>query len=214
MNELTDSTAATAPAAEPGAGPCWTVDFWLDPACPLTRNTARWITHVSEVVPLQVTWRAMSLSILNEHRDDDPEGDPNGYLWIPARIAAAVQTEHGHNALGMFYEALWTTSTGVEREWIDDPADALQRAGLPTSLAEAGTTTAYDRALRASHRSGVNRVEAEIGTPILTITMPTGDQHTYFGPVIQAVPPPEEAVKLWEALLLITTIPAFRELKG
>ncbi|WP_053675967.1 hypothetical protein [Streptomyces sp. WM4235] len=82
-------------AAEAG----WSVDFWLDPACPLTRHTARWIAQVADQMALQVRWWVMSLAVLNEHRDDDPEGDPHGYLWIPARIAAAVQTEHGHTAL-------------------------------------------------------------------------------------------------------------------
>lgn len=55
----------------------WTVDFWLDPACPLTRNTARWIARIAKQVPLNVQWRVMSLSVLNEHRDDDPEDDPD-----------------------------------------------------------------------------------------------------------------------------------------
>ena len=53
----------------------WTVDFWLDPACPLTRHTARWITRVADEIPIRIRWRVMSLSVLNEHRDDDPEGE-------------------------------------------------------------------------------------------------------------------------------------------
>ncbi|MBP2364814.1 mycothiol-dependent nitroreductase Rv2466c family protein [Pseudonocardia parietis] len=106
--------------------PGWTVDFWLDPACPLTRHTARWVVRIAEEVPLQVRWRVMSLSVLNEHRDDDPEDDPHGYLWIPARVAAAVQTEDGHTALGRFYDALWTEPDGTEREWIGDIDAALQ----------------------------------------------------------------------------------------
>jgi hypothetical protein len=105
-----------------------TVDFWLDPSCPLTRHTARWLVSIADDVPLRVRWRVMSLSVLNENRDDDPEDDPEGYLWIPARVAAA------------------------------------------------GASTAHDAALRASHHEGVDRVEAEIGTPVLTVTTPAASR--------------------------------------
>ncbi|MFH9618231.1 disulfide bond formation protein DsbA [Streptomyces pratensis] len=192
----------------------WEVDFWLDPACPLTRHTARWITQVAEQVTLQVRWQVMSLSVLNEHRDDDPEGDPHGYLWIPARIAAAVRTEHGPTALGSFYAALWTEPDGTEREWIGDIDEALHRSGLPTALAEAGTTTDYDQALRASHHAGVDQIDARIGTPVLAVTAPDGTRRALFGPVLDATPARADALRLWEATLLIAGVPAFRELKA
>lgn len=191
-----------------------TVDFWLDPACPLTRHTARWITSIADDVPLRVCWRVMSLSILNEHRDDDPEDDPNGYLWIPARVATAVQTKHGHAALGVFYDALWTAADGTEREWIGDITEALHRSGLPTNLAHAGDSTDYDQKLRASHHDGVDRIDAEIGTPVLAITTPHSDQRSFFGPVLVAVPNGEDALRLWNALLHLVSVPTFHELKA
>ncbi|GHJ26725.1 DSBA oxidoreductase [Streptomyces hygroscopicus subsp. sporocinereus] len=192
----------------------WSVDFWLDPACPLTRHTARWIAQVADQVALQVRWRVMSLSVLNEHRDDDPEGDPHGYLWIPARVAAAVQTEHGHAALGTFYTALWTEPDGTAREWIGDIGEALYRSGLPAALAEAGTATDYDQALRVSHHAGVDRIDARIGTPVVAITPPDGTQRAFFGPVLNATPARADAIRLWEATLLMVGVPAFRELKA
>ncbi|MFD3701391.1 disulfide bond formation protein DsbA [Streptomyces sp. NPDC058646] len=192
----------------------WSVDFWLDPACPLTRHTARWIAQVADQVALQVRWWVMSLAVLNEHRDDDPEGDPHGYLWIPARIAAAVQTEHGHTALGTFYAALWTEPDGTAREWIGDIDEALHRSGLPTVLTEAGTATDYDQALRASHHAGVDQIDAQIGTPVLAITTPDGIQRAFFGPVLHATPARADAIRLWEATLLMASVSTFRELKA
>jgi hypothetical protein len=192
----------------------WTVDFWLDPACPLTRVTARWVVLVSEQVPLDVRWRVMSLSVLNEHRDDDPEGDPEGWLWIPARVATAVQVNHGHAALGRLHDALWTEPDGTDREEMGDLADALQRCGLPAELAGAGFSTDYDRALRASHAEAVGRIDAEIGTPVLAITSPEGAQHTIFGPVIAAVPSATDALRLWQGTLLVAGVPGFREIKA
>lgn len=192
----------------------WSVDFWLDPACPLTRHTARWIVQIADEIPLRVRWRVMSLSVLNEHRDDDPEDDPHGYLWIPARVAAAVLTEHGHAGLGAFYDALWTAPDGAERVWIGDISEALRRSGLPIGLAEAGRSTAYDAALRASHHAGVDRIDAEIGTPVLVITTPAGDEQSLFGPVLGGTPTRADAIRLWEATALLASIPTFREVKA
>lgn len=223
-------------AAGDASAEAWGVDFWLDPTCPLTRHTARWLKQVAEQVPLEVTWRVMSLSVLNEHREDDPEGNPDGYLWIPARIATAVQTGHGSEALGAFYEALWTTPDGAERsgedptgdgeqspdqsaygtehDWLADFRAALARCGLPSSLADAGTSTEHDEALRASHGEGVNLIDTELGTPILRLTAPDGTRRAFFGPVLDPVPDEAESLTVWEALTALVGAPSLRELKG
>ncbi|RII15337.1 hypothetical protein DSC45_18705 [Streptomyces sp. YIM 130001] len=206
------ATAEGATTTASAAG--WTVDFWLDPVCPLTRHTARWIARIAEDLPLRVRRRVMSLAVLNEHRDDDPENDPHGYLWIPARVAAAVQTEHGHDALGAFYDALWADPDGSEREGAGDIAEALRRTGLPTALAEAGASTAYDAELRASHHAGVDRMDAEVGTPVLVITTPDGEQRAIFGPVLGQVPPETDQFRLWDATVLLAGIPSFHEIKA
>ena len=206
---MTDIDAMTTEVETP-----WTVDFWLDPSCPLTRHTARWTARVAERVPLRVRWRVMSLSVLNEHRDDDPEGDPHGYLWIPARVAAAVAIEHGPDALGVFYHALWTDPGGAEREWIGDLGEALERSGLPAELARAGMGTDYDVELRASHNAGIGLLNADIGTPVLAITTPAGDRRALFGPVLSAVPDLDESVRLWEATLGLISISTFHEIKA
>lgn len=137
----------------------------------------------------------------------------DGFLWIPARVAAAVQTEHGHAALGTFYDTLWTDPDGTEREWIGDLAEALRRCGLPAELADAGSSDAYDAALRASHHDGVDRIDAEIGTPVLALTSPDGGRRAMFGPVLSALPTPAEAIRLWEATRLLGGVTGFREIK-
>ncbi|TCP48484.1 hypothetical protein EV191_11041 [Tamaricihabitans halophyticus] len=203
---------STVPEPATSDGP-WTVDFWLDPACPLTRNTARWLELVARELAIEVHWRIMSLSILNEHREVDPEGDEEGYLWIPARIGAAVRHEHGSAALRSFYWALWTEPDGTEREWLGDLEEALHRGGLPTALAGAGWSTDYDTVLRASHQDAVGRIEAEVGTPILALSTATGEPHTIFGPVLSNVPEPAEAIRIWQACTVLAAAPSFRELK-
>ncbi|MFE4607161.1 disulfide bond formation protein DsbA [Streptomyces niveus] len=189
------------------------VDFWFDPACPLSRVTASWIVTVAEQRPIDIRRRVMSLSILNEGKDVDPEGDEEGYLWIPARVCAAIQTAYGHEALGRFYDALWTGPDGGRREWIGDIAEALSAAGLPAALAATGFTTDHDAALRASHEEAMDLVVGEVGTPVLAVTHPSGARHAFFGPVVTETPAPDDALRLWDGTLLVTSVPGFREIK-
>lgn len=189
------------------------VDFWLDPACPYTWVTSRWLVEVTKVRPVEVRWRVMSLSVLNEGRDDDPEGDPEGYLWVPVRVCAAVQQEHGHDALGRFYAELWRPEHN-SGDWIGDLADALERAGLPRDLADAGTTTTYDTAVRASHAEAMRELGPHVGTPIIATTTPAGARVAFFGPVISQVPTGSAAGDLWDGTLLVAGTPGFHELKA
>ncbi|RNG04372.1 disulfide bond formation protein DsbA [Streptomyces botrytidirepellens] len=195
-----------------------TVDFWFDPACPYTWLTSRWVVEAATVRPLDVRWRVMSLAVLNEGRDDDPEGDPEGYLWMPVRICAAVLRHHGQEALGAFYAALWADpGDGGAQQWINDPEVALADAGLPPGLAEAATCRDYDDAVRASHAEGIAALGPHVGTPVVAVPDPRGDADAriaFFGPVMSRVPRGEEAGRLWDATLVVTGAPGFHELKG
>ncbi|MEO3792879.1 disulfide bond formation protein DsbA [Nonomuraea sp. B10E15] len=192
-------------------------DIWFDPSCPYTWVTSRWLLEVRKVRQVEVRWHVMSLSVLNEGRDDDPEGDPEGYLWVPVRVCAAVRRHHGQEALGRFYTALWTTGDGGD--WIGDLRAALESAGLPAGLAEAGLSTDYDDDVRASHAEGIALVGEHVGTPIVAVTG-TGDgpggggRIAFFGPVVSRVPRGEDAGRLWDGTLLVAGTPGFHELKG
>lgn len=186
-------------------------DFWLDPACPYTWVTARWLNEVTKVRPVTIRYRVMSLSVLNEGRDDDPEGDPEGYLWVPVRVCAAVQGRHGHEALGRFYIELWNRDHATG-DWLGDMADALERAGLPRDLAHAGPE--YDDAVRASHAEAMRELGSHVGTPIIATTTPGGRRVAFFGPVISTVPTGAAAGDLWDGTLLVAGTPGFHELKA
>ncbi|WP_329093817.1 mycothiol-dependent nitroreductase Rv2466c family protein [Streptosporangium sp. NBC_01469] len=191
-------------------------DFWFDPSCPYTWITSRWLVEVERVRPVEVRWHVMSLSVLNEGRDEDPEGDTEGYLWVPVRVCMAVQQEYGQEALGRLYTAMWTVGRARGEDWAGSLHDSLVAADLPPELAEAGTSTAYDEAIRASHAEGIGLIGEHVGTPVVAATGPDtgGERVVFFGPVISRIPEGERAGRLWDGTLLVAGTPGFHELKG
>ncbi|MEV6754072.1 disulfide bond formation protein DsbA [Streptomyces sp. NPDC051214] len=186
------------------------VDFWFDPVCPYTWLTSRWIREVERVRDVRVRWRVMSLSVLNEHLDVDPE-DPEGqwgdYMRGPGRVCAAVAARHGSEALGRYLDAL-----GVrlhERDEWDGVEPALADAGLPTQLAAVAWTEEYDAAVRASHEQGIALAGPDVGTPVLSVH----GVGAVFGPVVSPAPKGEAAGRLWDGVVLMAGVQSFCELK-
>ncbi|TPQ23763.1 disulfide bond formation protein DsbA [Streptomyces sporangiiformans] len=188
-----------------------TVDFWFDPVCPYTWITSRWMLEVTKVRPVTVHWQVMSLSVLNEHRDDNPEGEWEDYMWAPVRVCAAVEERFGQRALGDLFTAMGTRFH-LQGDWGNLTA-ALADAGLPEETAEVAESTAYDEAIRSSHARAVALAGGDIGTPVVSFAGLGGERVGFFGPVVSPTPTGETAGQLWDGILLMATVPGFYEVK-
>lgn len=212
MDRAADGTASGAADAATWAAACGsgvTADFWFDPVCPYSWVAAQWLQDVTRVRPVGVRLRLMSLQVLNEGREvnpEDPDGEWGAYLWAPVRACAAVEQRYGHKALGRFYRAL-----GVRLhhrgEW-DGIERALSDAGLPREVAAAAWTTEYDAVVRASHARAVALVGTDVGTPVVAV-----DGVAFFGPVVSPAPRGEAAGRLWDGVLKLASVPGFHELR-
>ncbi|WP_103500244.1 MULTISPECIES: DsbA family protein [unclassified Streptomyces] len=193
-----------------------TADFWFDPLCPWAWMTSRWMLEVEKVRPVRVRWNVMSLSVLNEGRDDLPEQYREMLRagWGPVRVAVAVDQAHGQEALASYYTAIGTRlHPGGEKDLPAAIAGALADAGLPAALAEAAESEEYDAALRASHSAGIDLVGQDVGTPVIAVPGADGERVAFFGPVVTPAPKGEAAGKLWDGTLLVAGTPGFYELK-
>jgi hypothetical protein len=186
------------------------IDFWFDPTCPFTWRTSRWVTDVGRRRGIPVGWHLMSLGILNEGKEL-PEKYQAAIAkgWAALRVLAAAEAT-GPSALPELYSAIGRRRHDGGREF-DRPMmlEALDEAGLPAELAEASDDASYDRGIRASHLEGQARVGTESGSPVIAV----GDGPGFFGPVVVPIPTGDEALALFDALVLLSGVPAFSELK-
>lgn len=193
------------------------VDIWADPVCPWTWLTTRWLLEVERVRPIRVRFHLMSLSALNEGRDDVGEFYQKGVArwWGPARVIAAAADAHGEQVIRPLYEGI-ARRVHVEEEHLSPQLyeAALHEAGLPPEPAAAADDAGFDDAVRERGRqAAVSDADAELGSPTIHADGADGAPIAFFGPVVNPAPKGEAAGQLWDGTLLVVGTPGFAELK-
>ena len=186
------------------------VDFWFDPSCPWAWMTSRFVDEVTPARDLDVTWRIMSLAVLNEDKDVDDSYRsflPRALRYT--RLVAAVGEREGREKVKPLYDALGTRIHVGGRTDVDAViAESLAEIGVPAESAAYADSDEYDAPMRASHFEGIDRVGQDVGTPVIAI----GDV-AFFGPVLSPTPRGEQALTLWDGIVAAASYDGFFELK-
>jgi 2-hydroxychromene-2-carboxylate isomerase len=186
------------------------VDFWFDPACPWTWITSRWMVGVADKRHLNVNWRTFSL--LHHNGDNIPEQfkAPLVAQWRALRVIEAARAGYGNDAVGALYTAFGERIHLHEDPLLDGLVEAVEVAGVdPTVLAHAEDDS-WDHGIRESTEAGSTLVGKDVGIPIIR---PAGAKSVMFGPVMSPAPKGDDALKVWDAYVLLTEVDGVYEVK-
>jgi 2-hydroxychromene-2-carboxylate isomerase len=190
------------------------LEFFFDPVCPWAWITSRWVEEVRAQRNYDVTWRFISLKMINEEIGYGEGSEP----WRTAhaagsrvlRAAAYARDKEGNDAVGALYTAVGTALHNNNQYFL---VDVLSRAGLDTDWANGADNDDFDAILREETNLAFSRTGKGVGTPILTFHPGAANEGSFFGPVIAQIPRGSEALKLWDAIETIATTSGMAELK-
>jgi 2-hydroxychromene-2-carboxylate isomerase len=197
--------------------------FHFDPVCPWAYITSRWVVEVQRQREYDVSWKFISLRMINEARGYD-EGSK---AWADAhmaglqmlRVASAGRTAAGNQAVSDVYTALGNAIHRQSRadEFYADPKGfvraVLGDAGLDPAWANAADDSLHDEVIRHETDTALTATGKDVGTPILIFRPRSAEQAAFFGPVISSIPKGEQALKLWDAVETLALTSGLAELK-
>ena len=189
------------------------IEFWVDPLCPWCWVTARWV--VDEVKPvrgLDITWQPISLLFKNDPSAGSDYRKASDFTCRLLRVMEAVRAAEGEDAVFRLY---WEFGRRIHHDGDRSfaAADALSAAGCDPAHAEAFDDDAWDAEIRSRMDMGLALCGEDVGTPIIAFEDRNGVKQGYFGPVITRVPPSEDSLAMWDALVAMMSVDGFWELK-
>ena len=188
------------------------VEFWFDAVCPWCWITSRWAAEVAETRGFDIEWHPFSLRILNEGKPTSSCAKTHDRGFRHARVIEAARRERGNSAAGDLYTEFGTrTRLGGRDDTEAIIAEGLAAAGLPaefSTYAVSGEADDTEASLRANMARALELAGSDVGIPIVAI-----DGNAFVGPALTPAPAGDDALKLWDALVAVSSIPGFYELK-
>jgi len=187
------------------------VTIWLDPVCPFSWNTARWLVKASIATGFEIDWQLASLAILNEGRELPPvQSKRMADSRMIGRLMAAIQREAGTAGLTSAYFTFGQlyfeeSAGGVDDELVTKVLEGAGVSGIPATVL---TDTSLDELVAKSHAAGQAALGETGGSPIVAV-----DGHAFFGPVLTSVPTDDETVPLFTALATLAATSSFTQLQ-
>lgn len=187
------------------------VTIWLDPVCPFSWNTARWLVKASAETDFEIDWQLANLAILNEGRElPGPQQARMHDSRRVGRLMAAIERETGSTGLAAAYftfgEHYFDQSPGtIDDELIEKVLASARTHGVS---AAALTDPSLDELVAKSHAAGQAALGETGGSPIVSV-----DGNAFFGPVLTSVPTTEQTAPLFTALATLANTSSFTQLQ-
>jgi hypothetical protein len=193
------------------------VEVFVDPSCPWAWITSRWIKEVAPQRDLTVTWRSYCLEIRDDYgvaptmpeqfREAAIEAHAISHRML--RIFEAARAGGGEDAVDALYTE-WGRRFFVAGATRGLLSDCLVACRLDPGLVEAADDEKWDtpivEAMEVAYAFGGPKTQ----TP--TIVVGANPPHGFKGPVMAPAPTGEAAVRLWDAIQVLSQEPGFFEI--
>jgi predicted DsbA family dithiol-disulfide isomerase len=195
------------------------VEMFVDPSCPWAWITGRWLKEVALRRDLVLTWRSYCLEIRDEYgvaptvpehlREAALVGHALSHRML--RIFEAARTSAGEHAVDALYTE-WGRRFFVPGASRDDSllATCVAACGLDGEFVSAADDDKWDtpivEAMEVAYAFGGPKTQ----TP--TIVVRDDPPHGFKGPVMAPAPTGEAAIRLWDAISVLSREPGFFEI--
>lgn len=195
------------------------VEFFVDPSCPWAWITSRWVREVAPRRDLAVRWRSYCLEIRDDygvaptvpehHRQAALEGHAVSHRML--RIFEAARARMGEDAVDRLYTAwgpLFFAPDGPRGDQL--LGGCVDAAGLDADLVAAADDEKWDDPITESMEVAYAFGGPKTQTP--TIVVRDEPPHGFKGPVMASAPTGEAALRLWDAVQVLSREPGVFEL--
>jgi hypothetical protein len=195
------------------------VEVFIDPSCPWAWVTSRWVREVAPRRDLVITWRSYCLEIRDdygvaptvpeEYRQRALDGHAVSHRML--RIFEAARAEGGEDVVDRLY-----TEWGVRNFVARRPSagtllvDCVAAAGLRPGLTAAADDEKWDDPIRDAMEVAYAFGGPKTQTP--TIVVRSDPPHGFKGPVMAPAPRGPGAVRLWDAIQVLSENQGFFEI--
>jgi hypothetical protein len=192
------------------------VEFYVDPSCPWAWVTAQWIREVAPSRALNVTWRSYCLEIRDDygvaptipesHRQAALAGHALSHRML--RIFEAARARYGESAVDALYVAWGPRFFARDVDTI--LTDCLAACSLDADLVGSADDDKWDTPIMASMEVAYAFGGPKTQTP--TIVVRDEPAHGFKGPVMAPAPTGDAALRLWDAVQVLSREPGFFEI--
>jgi 2-hydroxychromene-2-carboxylate isomerase len=195
------------------------VEVFVDPSCPWAWATSRWLVEIAPARDLSLTWRSYCLEIRDDYgvaptvpehlRERVIAGHALSHRML--RIFEAVRAGNGEDAVDQLYAA-WGARffAHAARRGDELLAELLAACGLPSDLVEAAGDEKWDAQIVEAMEEAYAFAGPKTQTPAIVVR--ADPPHGFKGPVMSPAPTGEAAVRLWDAIQVLSAEPGFFEM--
>ena len=195
------------------------VEFFVDPSCPWAWLTAQWVREVAPQRDLDVTWRSYCIEIRDdydvaptmapEHHETALVGHAISHRML--RVFEAARARFGEPAVDTLY-AEWGPLFFPRDAVRDDSllVACIAASGLDADLLDAAGDEKWDSPIVESMDIAYAFGGPKTQTP--TIVVRSDPPHGFKGPVMAPRPTGDAAIRLWDAIQVISQEPGFFEI--